>query len=371
MTAVGPPADPNLIFLATLVGEVDNHGYVTMFISIIINNYNYGQFLKDSINSCLEQNYDKKEVIVVDDGSQDNSRDIINSFGNLVRPIFKPNGGQGSALNSGFFKSSGDIVIFLDSDDMLLPNCLTAVREIWQPQFSKVHYNLKLIDDRGNWLHENYFSRPLPHGALKHLILNEANYVSSPTSGNAFSRSFLDKIMPIPDADWRKYADVYLFNLAPLFGDVGAIDEPLGCYRFHGQNVSSLITDGAFNIEKCRYSIERDIKTEKLIASFAERLGHKARSGALTKSYPHLQLKMLHDKLASYFNVPRFGSPYLSFVRMSCALSADNLTLLAKMVCIHCYMVFILLTTGWWAHLLTVFGCRNGAILVTKRPKHL
>lgn len=341
-----------------------------MLISIIINNYNYDQYLKDCINSCLQQNYESKEIIVVDDGSQDNSKDIINGFGNLVRPMFKSNGGQGSALNSGFFNSSGDIIIFLDSDDMLHPNCLTSICEIWQPQFSKVHFNLNLIDERGNWLQENYIPCHLPRGNLKPLLLNKASYVSTPSSGNAFSRSFLNQIMPIPEGDYRRSADTYLFNLAALFGEVGAIDEPLGCYRFHARNGSSLTTGGVFNIEKCRFNIEREIKTEKLIVSFAEKLGYKVRSGALTQSYPHLQLKMIHDKLAGHFSVSKFCSPYLSFLHMSCSLSSFNLRSLPKMICIHVYMCFILLANGWLAERLTIFGHRNGAILYVKRPKY-
>jgi glycosyltransferase involved in cell wall biosynthesis len=243
-----------------------------MLMSIIINNYNYGCYLTQCIDSCLSQDYAETEIIVVDDGSEDNSPDVLRSYGSPVRSIFKSNGGQGSAMNSGFLSSSGDIVIFLDSDDMLLPHCLTELCRVWRPELSKVHFNLKLIDAHGNWMRENYCSKPLPRGDLRSLILKDANYSTSPNSGNAYSRSFLNCVMPMPEAEWRIAADAYLFNLAPLFGEIGAVDEPLGYYRIHGQNFSSHISDGKFNIEKCGNNIEREMKTETLIATCAHQL---------------------------------------------------------------------------------------------------
>src|SRR5437762_9779476 len=88
--------------------------------SIIIDNYNYGRFLRDAIDSALAQTYPHAEVIVVDDGSTDNSREVIASYGDRIKPILKENGGQGSAFNAGFAASSGDVILFLDADDLLV-----------------------------------------------------------------------------------------------------------------------------------------------------------------------------------------------------------------------------------------------------------
>ena len=65
-----------------------------MLVSIIITNYNYGQFLAQAIESALAQTYPHVEVIVIDDGSTDHSAGIIRSYGKRISPIFKPNGGQ-------------------------------------------------------------------------------------------------------------------------------------------------------------------------------------------------------------------------------------------------------------------------------------
>src|SRR5439155_17035546 len=120
-------------------------------VSIIINNYNYGRFLKDAIGSALGQTYRECEVIVVDDGSIDTSREIMLSYGDQIIPIFKENGGQASALNAGFAQSHGEIVIFLDSDDMLLPDIVRRVVGIFHanPDVAKVMYRTEVIDALG------------------------------------------------------------------------------------------------------------------------------------------------------------------------------------------------------------------------------
>ncbi len=90
-------------------------------VSILINNYNYGKFLKQAVDSCLNQTYENIEVIVVDDGSTDDSKQIINSLCDQIIPVLKQNGGQASAINAGFRVSSGDIICLLDADDLYLP----------------------------------------------------------------------------------------------------------------------------------------------------------------------------------------------------------------------------------------------------------
>src|SRR5512140_2792158 len=96
-------------------------------VSIIITNYNYGRFLASAIESALRQRYPAIEVIVVDDGSTDNSREVMGCYEKRIVPVFKQNGGQASSMNAGFSQSHGEIVIFLDADDMLLPGTVERV----------------------------------------------------------------------------------------------------------------------------------------------------------------------------------------------------------------------------------------------------
>src|SRR5260370_20477576 len=102
-------------------------------VSIIIPNYNYGRYLRIAIDSALAQTYVPVEVMVVDDGSTDNSRAVIESYSDRITPIVKANGGHGSALNAGYAASRGEIVIFLDADDELMPDAVEEVVKAWRP----------------------------------------------------------------------------------------------------------------------------------------------------------------------------------------------------------------------------------------------
>src|SRR5690242_16227633 len=92
-----------------------------MLVSIIIDNYNYGRYLAAAIDSALSQTHQPLEVIVVDDGSTDDSRAVLDRYAGRVIAITQANAGQASALNAGFARSHGEAVIFLDADDVLLP----------------------------------------------------------------------------------------------------------------------------------------------------------------------------------------------------------------------------------------------------------
>ena len=100
---------------------------MTLLASIVINNYNYGRFLPEAIESALGHTYPNTEVIVVDDGSTDNSREVISKYGSRVISVLKANGGQGSAFNAGFAASKGDLIFFLDSDDFFYPEKVASI----------------------------------------------------------------------------------------------------------------------------------------------------------------------------------------------------------------------------------------------------
>lgn len=223
-------------------------------VSIVINNYNYGRFLEAAIDSALNQTYPETEVVVVDDGSTDNSRTIISTYEEKVTPVLKANGGQASAFNAGFTASRGQIILFLDADDMLLPTAAEQVVEYFDdPDIVKVHWRLRVIDERGRETGELRPDAPLPQGDRREaaLAFGPTNHLSAPTSGNAWSRSYLQHIFPVPDL-FRTGADTYLFELAPFFGVIRTISHPLSLYRKHGSNFHASMT--------LDYKLQRQLK---------------------------------------------------------------------------------------------------------------
>lgn len=96
-------------------------------VSVIIPNYNGAPFLREAIDSALSQEGVEVEVIVVDDGSTDESRGIIESYGGSIRSVFQRNSGACTARNAGLALASSAYALFLDSDDQLYPDALMAL----------------------------------------------------------------------------------------------------------------------------------------------------------------------------------------------------------------------------------------------------
>lgn len=207
--------------------------------SIVVSNFNYERFLAQAIASALNQTYPNLEVIVVDDGSTDRSVDVIESFGRRITPVFKKNGGMMSAYNAGLRACRGDFIVFLDADDLLLPSALkSAAAKFENSRVAKVHWPLWETNERGQKTGNVIPGQPLLEGDFRErtLLRGPDSYVSPPTSGNAWSRAFLEKVLPAPEPAYRQHADSYLATLAPLFGLIRRIDEPQALYRIHGSN---------------------------------------------------------------------------------------------------------------------------------------
>jgi hypothetical protein len=213
-------------------------------ISIIITSFNYERYIGETIRSALEQDGSQSEVIVVDDGSSDGSRGVIESFGERVRAVFTANCGQAAAQNAGYKLSSGESVIFLDSDDVLLPSAARSVAAaLADPQVAKVHWTLPIIDAEGR-RSGMLQDRELAEGDLRpHFFadgpLSNGTMPAPPTSGNAYARWFLEQVMPTPEDVYFRSPDEYLFGLAPAYGLIARI-EPQSLYRIHGNNAHLL-----------------------------------------------------------------------------------------------------------------------------------
>jgi thiamine kinase-like enzyme len=207
--------------------------------SIVIASYNQARFLGDAIDSALTQTYPRVEVIVVDDGSTDESRRVVSRYSDRIVSLMKDNAGADAARNDGLAISKGELVCFLDADDLLEPTAIKHASAMFDdPTVAKVHWRLWKIDQHGN-VGGVVPGAPLEEGDLRDVVIERGpqSYVSPPTSGNAWARWFLHQVCPIPESMERRSGatDDILSMLAPLYGRVVALGVE-GSYRVHDAN---------------------------------------------------------------------------------------------------------------------------------------
>lgn len=122
-------------------------------LSLVTISYNQKDYLAECIDSVLGQNYPNLEYIIVDPGSTDGSREVIASYDRVLK-IFEKDSGPADGLNRGFSRASGEIFGYLNSDDILLPDCLNGVAEIFEKNLDVdvVYGHGLLIDGKGHVL---------------------------------------------------------------------------------------------------------------------------------------------------------------------------------------------------------------------------
>jgi len=206
-----------------------------IFLSIIINNYNYGQFVSEAIESALAIVEDDCEIIVVDDGSKDESLAIISEYEGL-HLVAKENGGQASALNAGFAAARGRYVHFLDSDDLLVPDALNVIRRT-MPGKHMVHFASTVLDQQLGVVSYYNSARAKPKSDLWSQYFGKGSAWLYPMSCNVFSRELLSQVMPLPEASWRVCADQVLLAIGSAYADYFGSKETINNYRLHGENL--------------------------------------------------------------------------------------------------------------------------------------
>lgn len=269
-------------------------------VSIIINNYNYGKYVGKAIDSALSQTYHRIELIVVDDGSNDDSRERILAYGERIKAIFKSNGGQGSAYNAGFEASRGEIVMFLDADDALDRDVVTCVVDRFKDKdVSKVQFRLEIIDEESRPSGIYIPSGRMPSGYVLDMLLMYGGYGSPPASGNVYKRDMLNRIMPMTEADWRIAADSVPSLASPFFGKVSSLDKVLGYYRVHRgvaenqQNRSSLRPGNAASLSG---KVQEFLKDEKLLQQLVAK-HHKEKEVRVMETNPSALKTVLSFKI--------------------------------------------------------------------------
>jgi len=283
-------------------------------VSIVVISHNYERFLSHAIESALAQDHEALEVLVVDDGSTDSSREIIESFGERVQPIFKPNGGNSTAINAAFPLTRGEIVIFLDADDYLYPFAASRVACSWQPQCAKLEFRLSLVDSEGNRSGvEPPACARLPHGDVVCEFARWGHYVTPVLGGNAFNRATLEQLVPIPDEPlFVNHNDGYLNPLCAFYGPIASLDEELGAYRLHGANQWAY-TD-AVDTRRLRERLRHELVRERYLLQTAERQGRPLPAPLMLRNSTHVMERLASLKLDPAGH-PVAGDSVLSLLR--------------------------------------------------------
>lgn len=260
-------------------------------ISIVINNFNYARYLPAAIDSALAQDHAPTEVVVVDDGSTDDSREVISRYADRLHPVYKENGGMASALNAGFRASTGEIVIFLDADDYLQPSAASEVALAWTATCAKVQYRLSVVDHEGRYITTDPPpGYPLPSGDMVPALLGTGRYTTPVTTGNAYGRAVLEQVMPIPEEEFALCADGYLNAVCPFYGEVVSLDEELGNYRQHGSNRWAF--SGTVTASGLRTRIEHDLHRMHSLRQAAESHGYTVPSDLLFRDVGHVMARL-------------------------------------------------------------------------------
>ena len=207
-------------------------------LSVVITCYNYARYVGIAIDSALAQTYPNVEVIVVDDGSTDPSADVIARYGERVRAIRQANQGSIPAYNRGFAESRGELVLFLDADDVAEPTLAQRVVDAWHDGCVKVQYDLKIIDAAGADLGRRFchFDAGYDAAAVRRSFARSGTYLWPVTAGNVYGRRFLEAAGPLKVGIGP---DGLLNTIAPAYGDVVTLQDCLASYRLHGANMWS------------------------------------------------------------------------------------------------------------------------------------
>src|SRR5277367_3928189 len=167
-------------------------------VTVLIDSYNYGHFIEEAIESVIAQDFpsDQFEILVVDDGSTDDTAERVEKFGARIQYLYKPNGGQASAFNLGFLKAKGEIIAMLDADDYWLPGKLRRIVQEFEKHADAgmVYHRLQEFNMQSGERRDGSFT------AISGFVGKHRKdllcYVLYPTSSLSFRRRCIEPLLP-------------------------------------------------------------------------------------------------------------------------------------------------------------------------------
>lgn len=205
-------------------------------VSVIIPTYNHAQYIGLAIESVLYQSYPNLEILVVDDGSSDGTRKVVEPYLTHIKYIYKQNGGTSSALNWGIGKTSGKYICWLSADDMFLPD--KVAKQVAQMEADQnlgfVYTSFMVIDAFGGKQYEIHppcfkDQRAIVVKLLEGCFINGSSVMMRKSALQKVG-GFDEKLPQAHDYDlWLRFLRSYT---------CGFLDDILLAYRWHGENMS-------------------------------------------------------------------------------------------------------------------------------------
>lgn len=277
-------------------------------VSVVIPNYNYARYVGGAVDSVLNQTYRDIEIIVVDDGSTDASRDVLLNYGESIKSIAQQNQGVSVARNNGVAASSGEFVAFLDADDEWLPEKIGKQVAMFRddPSLGLVHVGVDEIDDEGRTLRHRLEGST--GDATRDLLALGRIGILGGGSGLMVPRYVFDEVGGFDrrlstSADWDLF-----FQIARRYL-VGFVAEILIKYRFHNTNMRA-------NVE----AMESDM-TIAFEKAFEGGASNESKASAYGDLYKTLA--------GSYFRAGNYGS-FVRTAAKSVGYAPGNLGYFAK-----------------------------------------
>lgn len=272
-------------------------------VDIVLTNHNYGRYLERALESACAQTHPDVTVIAVDDGSTDDSREVLARFGDHVEIVLKERGGQASALNAGLKLCRGEVLLILDADDALKPRAAELVAAAFAADagLSKVQFPMTIVDgmgrDTGARKPSGHLQAPTGDQRRAELAF-PFDLPWLPGGGTGFRTVAVQRVLPIPEDRFpRAGADWYLVHLTALLGEAALLDEACAEYRVHGGNSYELERD-ELDLGHVRESIVFAAATTRGLEALADEL-------RLERERPILSFSDLANRLVSLKLEPR------------------------------------------------------------------
>lgn len=264
----------------------------TPFLSIVTISFNQALYLRQCLDSIVEQKESDIEYIVVDPGSTDGSREILDNYRDSIdHLILEPDDGPADGLNKGFAKATGEVGFFINSDDLMMPRSVAILRELWSlhRDVGILLGNAWMIDSGGRPLRELHSQR---QRALEDFLSDRAVLVQQ---GMSFRMAAFRKAGGFNTVNRTCWDYELLCQMLARGAKAVRVSERLGAFRMSGDNISSGVGGGAhlrrFRDDKARITRELGgsaaptvtsrrvlLRADKLLRNVPEVLGRIADS---------------------------------------------------------------------------------------------